>query len=121
MADTADAALTPELALRYLEELSTDIRAAILIGSDGAVAAASGKLDERRDPAAELVRQLFHRAEAAGGEAPSQVEVTLPEGAVFAVRQGPWTVATVTSRLALPSLMFYDLRTVLSDLERQTP
>jgi hypothetical protein len=116
----ADAALTPELALRYLDELSTDIRAALLLDSEGAVAAASGPLADRSESAAELLRQLFERAEAAsGGEPPAQIEATVPAGAVFAVRQGSWTVAAVTSRFALSSLMFYDLRSVLSDLEGQ--
>jgi hypothetical protein len=121
----ADAALTPELALRYLDQLSTDIRAALLLDKSGAVAAASGRLADQREPAAELVRQLFARADeaaaeqAAGGEPPVQVEVTLPTGAVFAARDGGWTIAAVTSRLVLSSLMFYDLRSVLSDLDRR--
>jgi hypothetical protein len=45
-----------------------------------------------------------------------QVEVANAEGAVFAVRERGWTIAAVTGRPALPSLMFYDLRRVLSDL-----
>jgi predicted regulator of Ras-like GTPase activity (Roadblock/LC7/MglB family) len=116
----ADPSMTPELALRYLDELSTDVRGAILLGPDGAVAASSGPLAEDPDAAAELVRRLLDRADAAaGGQAPGQVEVTLPAGAVFAVRQGAWILAAVTSRLALSSLMFYDLRSVLSDLDRK--
>jgi hypothetical protein len=116
----ADAALTPELALRYLDELSTDIRAAVLLDRSGAVAASSGRLADQQEPAAELVRQLFARAdEASGGESPPQFEVTLPAGVVFGVREAGWTIAAVASRLALSSLMFYDLRSVLSDLGRR--
>ncbi len=32
------------------------------------------------------------------------------------VRAEGWTIAVVAGRFALPSLMFYDLRAVLSDL-----
>jgi hypothetical protein len=38
---------------------------------------------------------------------------------VFAVREHGWTIAAVTGRFALPSLIFYDLRSVLGDLERK--
>jgi hypothetical protein len=45
------------------------------------------------------------------------VEVTTQRGAVFCVRDGDFTLAVVTGRFALPSLMFYDLRHVLDDLK----
>ena len=35
---------------------------------------------------------------------------------MFAVRGEGWTLGVVAGRSALPSLMFYDLRSVLSDL-----
>lgn len=114
----AEPALTPELALRYLDELSTDIRAAVLL--DGARAVAAHSRDGADDGGArlrELTLELLGRADAAAGEPPSQVEVSTPEGAVFAVREGGWTIAVVAGRFALSSLMFYDLRSVLADLE----
>jgi predicted regulator of Ras-like GTPase activity (Roadblock/LC7/MglB family) len=108
-------ALTPPLALRYLGELSTDIRAGVLLSADGSVASASpaGADGERLG---ELARELFERADAADGEPVAQVEVSTGDGAVYATRDGDWTIAVVTGRFALPSLMFYDLRTVLSAL-----
>ncbi|HKP91263.1 MAG TPA: hypothetical protein VJT75_14965 [Thermoleophilaceae bacterium] len=114
-----DPALTPALALDYLDELSTDIRGAVLLDAGGAVAAAwqgDDELGERlRGPLSELLR----KADAAAGDgAPAtQVEVTTQRGAVFCVRDGRWTLAAVTGRFALPSLVFYDLRHVLRDLE----
>jgi predicted regulator of Ras-like GTPase activity (Roadblock/LC7/MglB family) len=118
-----DSTLTPELALRYLDELSTDIRAAVLIGSDGRVAAAhAAEGDPPADKLGELAGRLFDRADQAAGELHSfegpvaQVEATTADGAVFAVRAEGWTIAVVAGRFALPSLMFYDLRAVLSDL-----
>jgi predicted regulator of Ras-like GTPase activity (Roadblock/LC7/MglB family) len=118
-----DSTLTPELALRYLDELSTDIRAAVLLDSQGRLAAAHpGDGDQPADKLAEQALRLFERAEEAAAalhafQGPvTQVEATTADGAVFAVRAEGWTIAVVTGRFALPSLMFYDLRAVLSDL-----
>jgi hypothetical protein len=111
-----DPTLTPELALRYLDELSTDIRAAVLIDSRGALAAASeGAQGEKLR---ELALDLLERADAAAPfEGPvAQLEAAAAGGSVFAVRGEGWTIAVVAGRFALPSLMFYDLRSVLSDL-----
>jgi predicted regulator of Ras-like GTPase activity (Roadblock/LC7/MglB family) len=119
----ADPTLTPELALRYLDELSTDIRAAVLVDRSGNVAAAQAAEGEPPpERRVDLAAQLFERADAAadsahGFDGPvAQVEVTTADGAVFAVRAEGWTIAVVAGRFALPSLMFYDLRAVLSDL-----
>jgi hypothetical protein len=121
-----DSTLTPELALRYLDELSTDIRAAVLLDSAGRVAAAHAPNGEPpADKLGELTTRLFERADEAGGalhafDGPvAQVEATTAEGSVFAVRGEGWTIAVVSGRFALPSLMFYDLRSVLSDLGRR--
>jgi hypothetical protein len=107
VATMAAPALTPDLALRYLGELSTDVSAAVLLDEGGSVAASSGAPEGLDD----LSRQLFERA----GEA-HQIEVSTGNGAVYAVREHGWRVAVVTGRFALPALMFYDLRTILSDL-----
>jgi hypothetical protein len=121
-----DSTLTPELALRYLDELSTDIRAAVLLDSMGRVAAAhaagGGRPDEKLG---KLAGRLFEHADEAAGATHAfegevaQVEATTGEGGVFAVRAEGWTIAVVAGRFALPSLMFYDLRAVLSDLGKR--
>jgi hypothetical protein len=114
----SDPALTPELALDYLAELSTDIRAAAVLDDGGAIAAQSGFDEDDAGQVRELVGDLFDRAaEAAGDEpAPGQVEVALPEGSVYALREHGWTLAVVAGRFALSSLMFFDLRMVVRDL-----
>lgn len=119
----ADPTLTPELALRYLDELSTDIRAAVLLDRSGRLAATHGDgTAASPERLAELTTKLLEHADSAaeaaqGFEPPvAQVEVTTADGAVFAVRAEGWTIAVVAGRFALPSLMFYDLRAVLSDL-----
>jgi hypothetical protein len=110
--------LTPELALAYLGELSTDIRAAAVLDDGGAIAAQSGFDEGDGDQVKTLVGDLFDKAaEAAAGEpAPDQVEVALPEGSVYALREHGWTLAVVAGRFALSSLMFFDLRMVIRDL-----
>ena len=115
----AGPALTPELALEYLGELSIDIRAGVLLDSAGELAASWENDAERGARVRELVLELLERADAApGGDgAPaSQVEAVLPGGAVFCLRDGDWTVAVVSGRFALSSLMFFDLRRLLDDL-----
>jgi hypothetical protein len=116
----AEPTLTPELALAYLGELSTDIRAAAVLDGDGAVAAQSGFDEGDQQAVRDLVDELFdHAATAAGDAPPPQVEVSLPEGVVFAVREKGWTIAVVAGRFALSSLMFFDLRMVIGDLSGQ--
>jgi hypothetical protein len=109
------AVLTPELALQYLGELSTDIKATVVMSADGRSVAASrpGETGERLQ---ELTTELFERADSADSEPVTQIEVSTGDGAVFAVRDEQWTIGVVTGRFALSSLMFYDLRGVLGDL-----
>jgi predicted regulator of Ras-like GTPase activity (Roadblock/LC7/MglB family) len=110
------APLTPELALQYLSELSTDIKASVVVSADGRTAAAS-RPGEPGDRLRELTEQLFENADAADARAVTQVEVSTGDGAVYAVRDERWIVGVVAGRFALSSLMFYDLRSVLGDLE----
>jgi hypothetical protein len=123
----AEPALTPSLALDYLDELSTDIRAAAILDSSNELAAhsaGSGSSDgadgarERAQRMRKLVLELFERAAGAvpGMDAVPEVEVSTPNGAVFAIREHGWTIAVVTGRYALSSLMLYDLRRVAEDL-----
>ena len=114
----ADSALTPAHALDYLRELSTDIRSAMLLDREGRVAADRDVDGASASAVAVLVNELFERGDAAaGGEGrAAQVEVTLATEAVFAVREGAWTLAVVADRDALASLMFYDMRSVIGDL-----
>ncbi len=98
------AALTPELALEYLGQLSTDIRAAVVLDAGGERLAG--------DPAiAESARALLA---AAGAD---QAEVVTPRGAVFAARSERFSLAVVTGRFALAALVRYDVGRVLLDLE----
>jgi predicted regulator of Ras-like GTPase activity (Roadblock/LC7/MglB family) len=116
---TVSASLTPELALEYLGELSADIKASVVMSADGRAAAAN-RPDEAGDRLRELTQQLFEHADGADSQPVTQIEVSTGDGAVYAVRDERWTVGVVTGRFALSSLMFYDLRRVLGDLEGRT-
>jgi len=117
MADT----LTPERAAERLCELSADVRAAVLLDAAGSLAAAS---DDARE-LGELARRLFEEVDRAtrdwDTEPPEQLEVQVPGGAVFASRTPRWTLAAVAKRGALSSLMLYDLRALLRELEGGPP
>jgi hypothetical protein len=108
--------LTPDLALEQLTEMSADIRAAVLLDSRGRLAASGGEASDF-EQMGKLTAQLLEQAREAADEDAKQLEVAVPGGTVYALTEGKWTVAVIASRSALSSLMFYDLRSVLSLLE----
>ena len=121
--------LTPERAAERLCELSADVRAAVLLDAAGSLAGAGDEAGEAgRDEAralGELARQLFEEVDRAtrdwDTEPPEQVEVQVPGGAVFASRTPRWTLAAVAKRGALSSLVLYDLKALLGELEGGPP
>lgn len=100
-------ALTPDLALDYLGELSTDIRAAVVLDADGRVLAGTEAL-------AAPARALLEIAPDAAA-----IEVLTERGGAFVVRGARHALCVATGRFALPALVLYDLRAVLGDLERE--
>jgi hypothetical protein len=98
-------ALTPELALDYLRELSADVRAGVVLAADGRRLAGPEALAE---PARQLLAALPSADEA---------EVATGDGIVFAARSSRHAVVLVCGRLALGALHRYDLRRVLGDLD----
>lgn len=68
---------------------------------------------------ARLFCDLFERADRAAGLRATQVEVIAGGGAVYAVRDSADLIlGCVTGTSTLPSLMFYDLKSVLAEIER---
>src|SRR4051794_4358589 len=98
-------ALTPELALDYLRELSADVRAGVVLAADGRRLAGPDALAE---PARRLLAALPDADES---------EVVTGDGIVFAGRSSSHAVVIVCGRLALGALHRYDVRRVLGDLE----
>ena len=101
---TAGAALTPELAVDYLRELSADVR-------EVAVLTAAG---EPLAGAPELARAA-QRLLAAAPDA-AEIEVATAGGAIHAARSAEHAVVAVCGRFALPALIRYDLKVVLGEL-----
>jgi hypothetical protein len=121
MADT----LTPERAAERLRGLSADVRAAVLLDAAGSFAGASDDDYDSGAALGELARRLFEEVDRAtrdwDAEPAEQVEVQVPGGAVFGSRTPRWTLVAVARRGALSSLVLYDLRAVLRELEGGPP
>jgi hypothetical protein len=105
-----DATLTPERAADFFEGLSSDVRACVLLDSDGRLAAVDSGHEADGQGLADLAHGLLDQAGA------PQVEVSTGPGIVYALRVGAWTLAAVTGRFALSSLVFYDMRRALEEL-----
>jgi hypothetical protein len=97
--------MSPEQALDRLRTMSPEVRDGVVLGADGRRLAGSRTL-------AAPARELLDRA----GDA-VEVEVGTGRGMVYAARAGRRAIAVVTSRSALSSVMLYDLRMTLRDLD----
>jgi len=108
-----------DLALRYLLELSSDIRLALLCARDGEVLASApgGSRERIVELGAELVREADVSFPPGDGSA-LELDVGCEGGAVFLIRDGDMTMLCITERAVLPGLIFYDMHAVLRDLER---
>jgi predicted regulator of Ras-like GTPase activity (Roadblock/LC7/MglB family) len=101
-------------ALKDLTEISSQVRSAVVLASDGAVEAATF------DDGAELARLAKELLDAAAGVresggAVNQLEVATAEGSVFVVRDGDRIIAATTSADPTVGLVFYDLKSCLRD------
>lgn len=105
-----DATLTPERVADYVEGLSTDVRACVLLDAEERLVAVDQAHEADGQALADLARGLLERAGA------PQVEVSTGGGIVYALRAHGWTLAVVTGRLALSSLVLYDMRRALEEL-----
>jgi hypothetical protein len=104
---------TPADAAPRLLELSSDVRAALLLDERGEPAGVAG------GPAGlvEDARALLAAADRAAPDGrPEEIEVQFPRGAVYAVRREGWTLVAVAGRGSLSSLVRWDMRSVLSEL-----
>jgi hypothetical protein len=111
-------AVTHELALRYLLELSTDIRVALLLDGNGNLVASAPERpsDEAAQRGEEIAKEAF--ALAPDARSPVEVDVTVDGGTVFVVREDEPALVCVAGPLALPGLILHDMRVVLGDLKR---
>lgn len=106
------------MVVRRLVDGSPDVLAAVQLDAAGNLIAASEEDPNRARELADLARRLVERADAASDRPVEQIEAQVGAGSVFATRSPSHVIACVTKRLALPSLVLYDIRHALAELER---
>jgi predicted regulator of Ras-like GTPase activity (Roadblock/LC7/MglB family) len=107
-------AMAVPAAFSDLMEISSQVETAIVV--DGEEIVASNLADQdRSERFAAAVRSLVEAAERTRVGV-KQVEVALPEGHMFVVREGAQVIGAATAADPPSGLVFYDLRACLSGL-----
>jgi predicted regulator of Ras-like GTPase activity (Roadblock/LC7/MglB family) len=109
-------------ALERLQEISSQVRAAVIFERGGKVVGSTFSDEQRAEDVADEADALLTEAEQrrdAAGEATefAQLEVSLQAGSVFIVRDGDRLIAATTQPEPTVGLVFYDLKSCLRDLE----
>ena len=99
-------ALTPELAVAYVRELSADVRAVAVLGADGGLLAGDAAV-------AIAARPLL--------EAGEETEAVTGSGVVCAARDDRHAIVAACGRFALPGVVRTDLRGALAALRGAAP
>ena len=99
-------------ALAHLTEISTQIRAAVVLDREGAVQASTVD-DERAGRIASSALELFRQADAQREQELVQLDAALSGGSVFVVRDEERLIAATTSPGPTAGLVFYDLKSAL--------
>jgi predicted regulator of Ras-like GTPase activity (Roadblock/LC7/MglB family) len=101
-----------EKVLAELRDISSQVRAAVLLEAGGSVLG-STLSDEQGERLAAAAKLLLEQAEVVRGESEpklTQLEAATPEGSVFVVREGDRLLAATTGPQPTAGLVFYDLR-----------
>ena len=106
-----------ELALRYLLQLSSDIRSAILLSESGELlASVPSRADaDTAAAASELVRTALELRD--GESEPIELDVLCEGESVHLTARDGLAIVCVADRLALPGIVLHEMRSVLADLE----
>jgi predicted regulator of Ras-like GTPase activity (Roadblock/LC7/MglB family) len=104
-------------ALADLTEISTQIEAAVLFDSGGAVEGSTLGDESSAKSLAEAAAKLLAQADEGRGEQAtvSQLQASLADGCVFVVRDGDRRIAGTTVASPTVGLVFYDLKSALRD------
>ena len=110
--------MEPNEALAELTELSSQVEDAAILGETGFVLASTG-VPERGEQLARVAAELLSAAAdvRAGGREVTRVDVALPAGSVFVVKEGARTAVATTVPQPTAGLVTYDLRTALRRLD----
>lgn len=107
-------------ALADLTEISSQVRGAVVLGSDGDVVASTGHPEPER--LATAGAELWEGANAFQRERTvTQLEVALDEGSVFVVLVGSHGIVATTTPRPSSELVFHDLNTCLRSLDEAKP
>lgn len=109
--------LTPDAVPARVLDLAADARAVVLLDAAGTPVACSDPDHDRARSLGEQARDLLGAVDDAPGDPVQDVEVQVPGGTVYASRTPRWTLAVVARRPSLSSLMLWDMRAVLGELE----
>jgi len=99
-------------ALAHLTEISTQIKAAVVLDREGTVQASTVD-DERAGRIASSALELFRQADAQRDQELVQLDVALSGGSVFVVRDEERLIAATTTPGPTAGLVFYDLKSAL--------
>ena len=105
-------------ALADLTEISSQIEAAVVVGPDGSVLAATTDDAARSERIARTGTALLDAAaeRLGAGRSVTQVEAALRSGSVFALRDAERGIVATTTASPTSGLVFYDLKTCLRSL-----
>ena len=112
------------MGLSRLIELEPEIRAAAILDGAGNVveclarADGSGRHGSDRHEFGPAALELVGAVDEAGGKPFDSCHIASQEAEVFAVREGDLSLVALTERFVLASLMAFDMRMTLRDLER---
>jgi hypothetical protein len=95
-----------------LGEMSADMRAGAILTAGGEVLASDGPADDW----AKRVGEVLSLADAAPDGRAEHIHIATEAGELFLTRSDDLTVAAITERFVLASLMSFDMRAVLTDL-----
>jgi predicted regulator of Ras-like GTPase activity (Roadblock/LC7/MglB family) len=108
----------PAQALADLVEISSQIEAVVLVDGDGSLVASTLQDGATAAELTAVAKDVVAYAEGvAPGREVTQVEVSLAEGSVFAVRSGTRTILATTRPDPTVGLVLYDLRSCLRNAE----
>ena len=104
-------------ALADLQEISSQIEAAVLFRSDGSIEGSTLPDEASAKGLADAAAGLLEAADRLRGEdaGVTQLEASLADGCVFVVRDGDRRIAATTVASPTVGLVFYDLKSCLRD------
>jgi len=105
-------------ALAHLTEISTQIKAAVVLDREGKVQASTVD-EERAGRIAASALELFRQADAQREQELVQLDAALAGGSVFVVRDEQRLIAATTTPGPTAGLVFYDLKSALRSLAEE--